>query len=206
MKYKAPLHPENTYHIYNRGNGDERIFLSDDNYRYFLNRYRLHIDPIAILFCYCLMPNHFHFVVKMKSEQELTTYFAANLEHSKDRDLDVADFPQYCSDRFRNFFNAYSKAFNKQQHRRGSLFMRPYKRVRVYDDNQLRELIRYVHLNPVKARLAQAPDLWEFSSYKEFFAAGRTGIRREDVLSLFDGPEHFVAWHRPEGRSIHAQT
>ncbi|MCX2678996.1 hypothetical protein OOZ15_03500 [Galbibacter sp. EGI 63066] len=71
---KAILSPEGTYHIYNRANGSEQLFLSDENYWYFLRKYDEYINPVADTFCYCLMPNHFHFLVRVKSEEQLATF------------------------------------------------------------------------------------------------------------------------------------
>jgi len=54
------------YHIYNRGNNRENIFLEERNYRYFLQLYLKYIEPIAWTFAYCLLRNHFHFLVRIK--------------------------------------------------------------------------------------------------------------------------------------------
>ena len=69
------LSPETTFHIYNRANGNEKLFISAENYRYFIQKYQEHILPIADTFCYCLMPNHFHFLVRIKTEDQLRTAF-----------------------------------------------------------------------------------------------------------------------------------
>ncbi|WP_339612080.1 hypothetical protein [uncultured Planktosalinus sp.] len=78
---KAILEPESTYHIYNRANGNEQLFLSDDNYRYFLKKYDNYIAPIADTFCYCLMPNHFHFLVRIKRESEVAEVVLKKIEN-----------------------------------------------------------------------------------------------------------------------------
>ena len=76
MQYKkAVLIPEATYPIYNRANGTEKLFVSTENYRFFLERYKQYILPVADTFCYCLMPNHFHFLLRIKNENELTKTF-----------------------------------------------------------------------------------------------------------------------------------
>ncbi len=66
-----PFVPDNYYHIYNRANGDEKIFKSEENYRFFLEKFQFYIVPIADVFSFCLMPNHFHFLVRFKSEKEI---------------------------------------------------------------------------------------------------------------------------------------
>lgn len=78
MKFKtAPLEPDCVYHVYNRANGHERIFLSDENYRYFLAQYGKYVGPYTDLFAYCLMPNHFHFLIRIKGEKEFEAAFKA---------------------------------------------------------------------------------------------------------------------------------
>ena len=66
MKTTAPLQPGHYYHVYNRGNNREDLFREECNYRYFLQLYTRHVLPIAITFAYCLMRNHFHFLVRIR--------------------------------------------------------------------------------------------------------------------------------------------
>ena len=58
------------YHIFNRGNNRENIFIEERNYHYFMNLYEKYIPLVADPFAYCLLPNHFHFLVRIKEEQE----------------------------------------------------------------------------------------------------------------------------------------
>ena len=61
----------NFYHIYNHANGSENLFRNDENYNFFLRKWSQHIEPIADSYAYCLMPNHFHFLVRIKDEEDL---------------------------------------------------------------------------------------------------------------------------------------
>ena len=73
------------YHIYNRGNNSEMLFYNDDNYNYFLELYSKYIEPIAHTFAYCLMPNHFHFVIQIKTGDEIKSFKELQLfEKNKD--------------------------------------------------------------------------------------------------------------------------
>src|SRR5699024_7832798 len=62
---------ETYYHIYNHANGTENLFREKKNYAFFLKKYQQHIAPIAETYAWCLMPNHFHLLIKMRSEQEI---------------------------------------------------------------------------------------------------------------------------------------
>lgn len=66
MKY---LTPGNSYHIFNHANGFENVFCNQENFRYFLEKYRLYISPVAETYAYCLMPNHFHVVVRIRKRE-----------------------------------------------------------------------------------------------------------------------------------------
>lgn len=78
---KAILEPQNTYHIYNRANGSEKLFLSDENYRYFLKKYNEYVSPIVDTFCYCLMSNPFHFLIRVKKDAVLNDFFKDKIEN-----------------------------------------------------------------------------------------------------------------------------
>ncbi len=81
--YEIPLLPENYYHIYNHANGSDNLFLNSENYRYFLQRYATFINPIADTFAYCLMPNHIHFLIRIKSGPDLQKAYQYKTRLSK---------------------------------------------------------------------------------------------------------------------------
>jgi putative transposase len=64
-----PLQYGQYYHIYNRGNNRENLFVEQRNYPYFLKQYTKHILPVAETFAYCLLPNHFHFAIRTRTEE-----------------------------------------------------------------------------------------------------------------------------------------
>jgi putative transposase len=202
------LIPEYYYHIYNRANGNERMFKSAENYRYFLAKFIEYIHPIADTFYYCLMPNHFHFLIRIKSERELQVFFkehtAQRQDHRGLKNLDglsAADFSaekiqQLISKHFSNFFNAYSKAYNKAHNRLGSLFMHPYKRKQITDTSYLIQLILYIHHNPLEAKLANHLEDWPYSSYPQIIAPSTPSfLKREEVLEWVNGIENFKFIH-----------
>jgi REP element-mobilizing transposase RayT len=194
---KAILSSDSIYHIYNRANGNELIFKTEDNYRYFLQKYDSYISLIADTYCYCLMPNHFHFLVKIKGENDLTENFKDQIR--KDNHKDQTGFKNLSglvSFQFSKLFNAYSKAFNKQQNRKGSLFIRPFKRKQVTDEQYLKKLVHYIHYNPVEAGLAKNPEYWKFSSYKSFVSKQTTKLKRADVISWYDDLDNFIYCHQ----------
>lgn len=181
-----PLEPDTFYHIYNRANGSEKVFLSDDNYSFFLRQYTTYISPIANSYCYCLMPNHFHLLISIKSEEELM----ATLPKSG------KVLERLLSNQFGRLFTSYAKAFNKQQDRMGSVFMKNFKRKKIADEKYRRKIVHYIHYNPVEARLCKKPEDWKYSSYRELIQQQPTMIRRAEVLDWFEDKENFIYCHK----------
>jgi REP element-mobilizing transposase RayT len=194
---------ESYYHIYNRANGSEKLFLNEENYLFFLQKYIEYIHPIAETYCYCLMPNHFHFLIKIREEQLLIAYFKnqtkanLNLQGFKNlAGLSAENISGLISKQFGDFFNAYAKAFNKQQNRKGSLFMKNFKRIKIEEEYYLKKLVHYIHFNPVEAILCVKPDDWKFSSYQSLISTGKSLLNREEVISWFDDLENFKYIHQ----------
>lgn len=73
MTSPAALQYGQYYHIYNRGNNQENLFREERNYRYFLKLYASYIEPIADTYAYCLLRNHFHLLVRIKTVEEQET-------------------------------------------------------------------------------------------------------------------------------------
>jgi len=192
MKYTlAPLVPGMYYHIYNRGNNRENLFLEKRNYPYFLSLYTKHIEPIADTYAYCLMRNHFHFSVRIKTEEEYQT--SQVLETCEVSSKKKKFNP---SQNFSNLFNAYTKAINKGYGRTGSLFEERFGRIPVTSDSYFTTLIFYIHYNPQKHGFVDDFRDWEWSSYNALVGTGQTKLKRIEVLNMFDGLREFEEFHQ----------
>jgi putative transposase len=186
----VPLEHGKYYHIYNRGNNRENLFVEERNYRYFLQLYAKYIEPVADTFAYCLMRNHFHLLVRIKAGQDLH-----DLGNSDPKDLgDPLGLDP--SQQFGKLFNAYAKAINKAYHRTGSLFQHPFGRIEVDSDAYFARLVVYIHQNPQKHGFVASFDEWPFSSYHALLSAQATRLKRDGVLAWFGGAENLVATHR----------
>lgn len=118
MTSPSPLRYNTYYHLYNRGVNRENIFIEECNYEYFLNLYWKYIGPAVDTFAYCLLRNHFHLAIRVKSEEEIQETLKVSPPNSKrlgqdtpiNRNEDQARKPlgsKYVSTQFSNFFNAY---------------------------------------------------------------------------------------------------
>jgi len=90
--------------------------------------------------------------------------------------------------------NAYTQSINKAYSRKGSLFAEHLKRNQVTDDEYLKELIVYIHLNPVKHGFSSSLD-YQHSSYRAIISQKPTLLMRNDVLEYFDDVDNFIYWH-----------
>jgi putative transposase len=186
MHSPSPPQPGAYYHIYNRGINRQDIFYEDANYDYFLRLLAIHIHPIADIYAYCLLRNHFHLLLRIYTEDEL----------SKDL-TGLGDLSGLPSKRFSNLFNAYAKAINKRHQRTGSLFQRPFGRVMVISNTQLFNLVVYIHTNPEKHGFVKDFRDWRYSSYALLINPQENALlNRLEVLEWFGNQGGFEASHQ----------
>lgn len=178
--------PNEVYHIYNRGNNRQPIFFSEKNYVFFLNKVQKQISPVATILCWCLMPNHFHFLLSAteKSCEERSSFGGKPMQ----------ELPY----RIGVLLSSYSQAINKQNGTTGSLFQQKTKAKCVTDTgrdalsvlngigrNYLITCMHYIHQNPYKAELVNKMEDWSFSSFHEYMS-GKPDLPcdRDLLLSL----------------------
>jgi len=104
---------------------------------------QLNDDRLVDIIAYCLMPTHIHLILRQLKEEGISTYM-------------------------RKVLNSYARYFNTKYNRKGPLYEGRFRTVLIESNEQLYQLTRYVHLNPVTAHLAEMPEQWQASSYNEF--------------------------------------
>ena len=171
------------YHIYNRGINSEDIFKSPENYDFFIRQYTKYVSPVVETWSYCLLKNHFHFLIRVNLEPTFKT-----LPNGKTYELNP-------SRQLGHFFNSYAQAINKQFNRTGSLLENSFKRKSLDDDRYLSHLVWYIHSNAQKHGLVDDFRKWPYSSYKYFLIDDNTFLAKENVLDWFGGAEHFKNFH-----------
>jgi putative transposase len=163
MARKPRIHyPGAMYHVMLRGNAGQAVFHSDDEYRHFEKILAQGLARHAIaLHAYCWMKNHVHMALQVQEEP--------------------------LSKLMQNLSQRYTHWFNKRHDRAGHLFQGRYKAVLVDRDAYLRELVRYIHLNPVRAGIAADPLGYPLSSHAAY--AGKS--RPPGWLSIDQGLAQF---------------
>jgi putative transposase len=169
------------YHLFNRGINGCDLFKEHDNYKYFIHLYEKYIDPVADTYAWVLMKNHFHFLVKIKDASDLPGF-------NKMEGLGNKQVHQY----FSNLFNAYTKAFNKKYKRTGSLFEKNFHRKSINNLEYLKNVIVYIHQNPVHHGFCDFPSDYPWSSYQTCVALKHTRLKRDAVIGWFDNPGNFT--------------
>jgi len=166
---KTPFEYDRYYHIYNRGNNKDILFYLDKNYEFFLRKYKFYLSDHVSTYAYCLNPNHFHLLIKTRSE-------------------DV-------SGQLRKFFQSYALSINKQEDRTGSLFRKNFRRILIEDDVYLKWLVFYIHFNPEKHKIIHDYRNYSYSSYNNYQSDSAGIICRNEVFEWFGDQVSFFEFH-----------
>ena len=183
---QEPFAPGIYYHVFNCGNNKENIFIDPENYSYFLKLVKKYLTETCIIYAYCLLPNHFHFLLKIKETKNL---------------------PELCQNGkrkihqpFSNMFNAYTKAINKKYKRTGSLFQEHLHRIKIDTEEYFRELLLYIHLNPEKHKIFDDFSKYPHSSYRDLTGLqdllGLVSVGLDQVIEYFGDRENLIYCHQ----------
>jgi REP element-mobilizing transposase RayT len=176
------------YHVYNRANGKELLFRDKYDYARFKQYFFKYIllPGICDIYAYCFLPNHFHLLASVASFPD-----------------DAILTPNQISLHYSNMFNAYAKYYNYKYQRKGSLFMRPFKKKALKSSLAFGKLIHYIHANPVHHGYCENIEDWPYNSYIEFLNTQLLINQKETVLDWYGGIETFIEYHKgPIGRKV----
>ncbi|SHF99563.1 hypothetical protein SAMN05444274_11739 [Mariniphaga anaerophila] len=203
------------YHIYNRGINGCNLFRENENYEYFLHLYDKYVSPVADTFAWVLMRNHFHFLVRIRKEEEISFMGTQTPEGRKDTsgsatNLSVSFRPESVSNtqniskrynptnQFSHLFNAYTKAINKRFRRTGSLFEHPFRRIEIHSEIHLKYLVYYIHHNPIHHGFCEHFLDYPWSSYLTMISPKTTKLSRAEVMEWFNDKSNLVKYHSAE--------
>ena len=165
----------NFYHVWTHANGTENIFRERENYRYFLSKYSFYLSPVVETLAYCLMPNHFHFMIQVLESPEVDTGKA-----------------------FGNLLNSYAQAYNKKYQRKRSLFSQNLNRRKIETDGYFTRCVTYIHQNPSHHGFVRDFRKWEYSSWNAIVSNRPSKVARAIVLEWFGGINSFLKGHEME--------
>lgn len=161
------LHTGGLFHIYNRGNNGQTIFFTNHNYRFFLSKVRKYLLPHADFLAWCLMPNHFHFLIYIPPDANTFLF----------------------SDGMRLTLMSYTKAVNIQESRTGSLFEQN-THSKILDTHKYSlTCFYYIHQNPLRSGWVTKLENWEYSSFRDYMGLRNgTLINKATAQTLLDLP------------------
>jgi putative transposase len=173
---------DNAYHVYNRGNEKQPIFFAEKNYLFFLQKVRYEWLPYADVLAYCLMPNHFHFIIVPNQDGCQNIVLKEKETHL-----------QVLSKAIGKTLSSYTQAINIEQHRTGNLFQKKTKAKCLTDQDSrttvdyLIACIHYIHNNAYAANLIDSPFNWPFCSLKDYAALRSGTLCNMDLLYKLSG-------------------
>jgi REP element-mobilizing transposase RayT len=183
-KLQIPLEEERFYHVFNRGNNGIKLFYHDRNYEFFTRRLFQYLSELIEIYTYCLLPNHFHLLIRVKEHE--------NLLIQREPKKDPVSYA------FHRLFTSYSKAINKQEQRHGSLLENPFKRKVVTDEEYLKNLVVYIHANPEFHGIHNDFRTYPWSSYQTILSKEPSKLEKNEVLQWFDGIENYIYCHQKD--------
>ena len=192
VDYHIPLFPDSTYHLFSRAIGDDKIFRDKGNFHFFLLRLQKYILPVAHIYAFCLLPNHFHLLVRIKDLTAIKAYFDVVKKEKAFTEESISDF---IMERFSNLLNSYAKSFNKVYRRKGGLFIDYIRRVEITTDAQLWSTVFYIHKNPVHHGYCQPLNDWQWSSYKAYSKKTMQWIDCTEVIRCYGSLTSFLQFH-----------
>src|SRR3989338_8964214 len=158
------------YHVMSRGNERKAVFREEADYELFLETLKDASERFDVLVhAWCLMPNHLHLLIQTK-------------------DSNLSSF-------MKRLLGVYTIRFNRKHKRHGHLFQGRYKALLIDQDNYFLQLSRYIHLNPVKAKLSALPEKYRWSSMRFFLRQdGPSYLHKKFTLDSFDSPRAYQAF------------
>jgi REP element-mobilizing transposase RayT len=192
-----PLIENGIYHVYTRGIDKKPIFLSDNHFRSFLRKYEKMVRPYVDTFAFCLLGNHFHLLIRVKTKQEIDKLTDPRIIALRNTPVGL-----FVSRRIGNLLNSHAQMFNFATSRTGGLFESPFRRKPIRSSQYLMHLIKYIHLNPMKHEIYGNYEFYPYSSYREYFKLKPKIIAKTEALLWFGNLEIFEKFHETETAEI----
>lgn len=148
----------NVFHIYNRTIKEQLLFYDHEDYDFFTSILENNLESIPTgTIAYCLMPNHFHFLLRQESDLEIYKLINYTLV-------------------------SYVQIFNKKYERAGHLFRGHLQHKKITSPNYLLQLCKYIHMNPVRAGLVESPEEWPYSNYLEWIGQRESKLYSKEII------------------------
>ena len=200
-EFKATFYPKRFYHIVCKSVDGILLFREHVDNHVFLQRFQQFTAPIFDVWSYCLLTNHTHHIVKVKSaanilenikKQEDKTQAMTSFLSDQNNDL---FFDAMTERQMNSFLVSFANYTNNKYNRKGGLFQKPFRRIQITDDNHLQQAIIYVHANAQKHNIVKDFKDHTYNSYQATVNNNVVFIDAKNVLTFFGGIEAFKSIH-----------
>ncbi len=172
-KITCPIESGKIYHIYNRGNNFQKVFLEPSDYLLFLEKMTFYLIDYCEIYSYVLLPNHYHILLRVSDQHK-----GKNFSHQ-----------------FSKLILSYTNRINWREHRKGNLFGRYFRRILVDDENYLKRLVYYINTNPENHEIVKDFKIYRYSSYQALISNNPTKLSRSKVIDWFGNLKEFIDYH-----------
>ncbi|MEM8525338.1 MAG: hypothetical protein AAGG68_11920 [Bacteroidota bacterium] len=191
FNYWQKFEEKGIYHIYNHSVSDKSLFQEESDYEFFLEKVELYLLPYLDVYAYCLMPNHFHLLAKIRRyNQEIVNLLQKENTKAARKFLEVGNthYNNFLEDQMRRLFSSHALKYKGKYGNDGALFQQRFKRVKILSETIILNKIAYVHHNPIHHNFAAVYEDWKYSSYNAFLSEKTSKIARMEILNwLGDG-------------------
>jgi hypothetical protein len=199
------------YHVFYKGKQNEILFPTEEHYSHFLRLFFENISPLADVYSYCLLPNQFHIVLKIKSEKVVFTYFkiagrfpeeTMTLQELKELS-EKSEFNKinilsiHLQKQFSHFFNIYAKELFLQKHRKDKL-LGAFNSKKLTDESEIRSTVTQIHMLALQEKLVSELTSWKYNSYNAMLSDKPTRLMRKEVIDIFESVDYFKRDHQEE--------
>jgi len=217
-KYFCDFYENGVFHVYNRTSNGQLLFHDDNNRLFFLKQYAKYLSPLLDTYCWNLLPNHFHLLVRIKPVEVIQSFLLIKAGPIQEDALQLSPLisitekkfllseitlSELVEHAFRNFFQSYSLAFNKANQKKGNLFYKSFKRLELTMDTYFTQAILFIHVNAQKHRLCKHFTQYKWSSYHQLVSNQPTSLCREEMWEWFGGRGAFINAHLDMANQIH---
>ncbi|HRS53544.1 MAG TPA: hypothetical protein P5250_02415 [Bacteroidales bacterium] len=180
-RIKTPFMPDKYFHIYHKVENGRNLFPTEEYKNIFFNALNKIINPYAKIIGYCLLPDHYHLLIKVKSQL-----------YQKNGFPNIGQLLTYY---LRRFIRNYNQFVNTQEKKKGKLLSALPYITPIKDNEQMKEILVGIHLNPVYHNITEDPGIYQWSSFQPFLKQNNDNLPCEEVLNYYGGKQKFIDYH-----------
>ncbi len=182
------------YHIYNKVVSSENLFNDPSDYNDFFQRYATYLAPYFDTYAYNLIPNHFHFLVRVKDKAKIDVS-TENTTAAQKYLQGIEPINSFLENQLGRMFSGMALRFNTKNNRVGPLLKAGVKRVLLKTEERVIYQLLYIHHNTIHHGLGAEYDDWKYSSYLAYLSQDHSQVDRDYILQLLGNKDEFLRLH-----------